>query len=145
MTLRLKDTGNNSGRSNELNLLGEGTYLEGKIESKGSIRIDGKVKGTVITSDILTIGSKGYVSGKIEAQEAIVGGKIEGDIKASEKLILEANSTLVGNIETKKLVIDEGAIFQGKSDMGVTSSEIEYKHPLKQEKKEEKGDKIATG
>ncbi len=121
MAMKFKESGNGSKGAGELNFLGEGTYLEGKIETKGSLRIDGSVKGAVKTADTLTIGSSGRVEGEVEAQNAVVGGKVEGNISIQEKLILEANSTLVGNLKTKKLVIDEGAMFQGKSDMGVGS------------------------
>lgn len=145
MALRLKETGNDSRGVNELNLLGEGTFLEGKIKSKGSIRIDGKLKGSIVTADVLTIGSKGFVSGEVEAREAILGGKIEGNIKAIEKLVLEPNSILIGNIETKKLIIDEGAIFQGKANMGLTASNSDNKSPANQDKKGETVEKSSTG
>ena len=120
MALKMKDSTDGSKGSGELNFLGEGTYIEGKLEAKGSIRIDGRVKGAVKTADTLTVGNNGVVEGKIEARNAVVGGKIEGEIFISEKLILESKSTLIGNLRTKKLVIDEGAVFQGKSDMGIT-------------------------
>lgn len=122
MALKLKETSNSLKSSNELNFLGEGTYVEGVIETKGSLRIDGKVKGAVKAEDTLTIGSSGLVMGEVQARSVILGGKIEGNIKVSEKLVLEAKSTLVGNLKTKNLVIDEGAVFQGKSDMGVSAT-----------------------
>ncbi len=134
MSLKLKDAGTGGKSSTELNFLGEGTYLEGTIETKGSLRIDGKVKGNVIVADMLTVGNNGTISGEIQAREAVIGGRIEGNIKTQEKLVLEASSTLIGNLETKKLVIDEGAVFQGKSEMGAVSKERKF-----QEKKEDKG------
>ena len=109
-------------QSNELNFIGSGTYVEGSIEAKGSLRIDGRVKGAVKAADTLTIGAKGEVSGEVHARMAVVGGKVDGDIRVEEKLVLEANSVLVGNLKAKKLVIDDGAIFQGKSDMGASKS-----------------------
>ncbi len=126
MALKMKDTNSGTKGSGELNFLGEGTYIEGKLEAKGSIRIDGRVKGAVKTADTLTVGNNGVVEGKIEARNAVVGGKIEGEINITEKLILESKSTLIGNLRTKKLVIDEGAVFQGKSDMGITSQSEKF-------------------
>lgn len=122
MSAKFKNGDDSSKMSNELNLIGVGTYVEGTVETKGSLRIDGRVKGAVKTGETLTIGGKGEVSGEIQARMAIVGGKIEGDIRVDEKLVLESNSILIGNLKAKKLVIDEGALFQGKSDMGATKS-----------------------
>ncbi len=118
MALKAKEPNESFKGSNELNFLGTGTYVEGTVETKGSLRIDGRVKGAVKAGDTLTIGAKGEVAGEVNARMAVIGGRIEGDIKVEEKLVLEANSVIVGNLKAKKLVIDEGAIFQGKSDMG---------------------------
>ncbi len=117
MGLKMKDSGNGGRGVGELNFIGEGTVLEGKIETKGSLRIDGKVKGAIRTADTLTIGMSGRVEGEIFARNAVVGGRIEGNISVEDKLVLEAKSVLIGNLKAKKLVIDEGAVFQGKSDM----------------------------
>ena len=117
MGIKLKDSGNGGRGAGELNFIGEGTILEGKIETKGSLRIDGKVKGAVRTADTLTIGMSGKVEGEVFARDAVVGGRIEGNISVEDKLVLEAKSVLIGNLKAKKLVIDEGAVFQGKSDM----------------------------
>ena len=122
MAIKSKDEGTELKSTNELNFIGIGTYLEGAIEAKGSMRIDGRVKGSVKAGDTLTIGAKGEISGEVRARMAIVGGKVEGDVFIEEKLVLEANSVLVGNLKAKKLVIDDGAVFQGKSDMGATKS-----------------------
>jgi cytoskeletal protein CcmA (bactofilin family) len=122
MAIKSRDESGEIKTTNELNFIGTGTYLEGAIEAKGSMRIDGKVKGAVKAADTLTVGAKGEISGEVHARTAIVGGKIEGDVRVEEKLVLEANSILVGNLKAKKLVIDDGAVFQGKSDMGATKS-----------------------
>ncbi|MEJ2637444.1 MAG: polymer-forming cytoskeletal protein [Calditrichia bacterium] len=107
MALKMKETGNGSKGSNELNFLGEGTYVEGTIQTKGSLRIDGEIKGAIKASDTLTIGSNGKVSGEVHARMAVVGGRVEGEVSVEEKLVLESNSVLVGNLKAKKLVIDE--------------------------------------
>jgi cytoskeletal protein CcmA (bactofilin family) len=122
MAIKSREESSEFKSANELNFIGTGTYLEGSIEAKGSMRIDGKVKGAVKAGDTLTVGAKGEISGEVHARTAIVGGRIEGDIRVEEKLVLEANSILVGNLKAKKLVIDDGAVFQGKSDMGATKS-----------------------
>ena len=141
MAAKLKDTGNGFKSTNELNFLGEGTYVEGTVETKGSLRIDGRVKGAIKAGDTLTIGANGDVSGEVHARMAVVGGRVEGNIQVDEKLVLEANSKLVGNLKAKKLVIDEGAVFQGKSDMGIPkeskSSASSFSFPTKGEAQSE--------
>jgi cytoskeletal protein CcmA (bactofilin family) len=105
---------------NELNFIGAGTYLEGNIETKGSLRIDGKVKGIVKSGDTLTVGSSGEIVGEVYVKNAIVGGRIEGNVSIEQKLVLESTSSLSGNLRASKLIIDEGAYFSGKSQMGAT-------------------------
>lgn len=140
MALKLKDAPVGGRSSNELNFLGEGTYVEGTVETKGSLRIDGRVKGAIKTADTLTVGSNGVVSGEVHARVAVVGGRVEGNIQVDDKLVLEANSTLVGNLKAKKLIIDEGAVFQGKSDMGVSGEASRTPGSLYQGKTEDKGE-----
>ena len=113
--------------SNELNFIGTGTTLEGLIETNGSLRIDGKIKGTVKSNDSVTIGSGGEVLGDVFARNVILGGKVEGNVVVEEKLILESTSILIGNIRAAKLIIDEGALFNGKSEMGDSGARPEKK------------------
>ncbi|GAB4329753.1 MAG: polymer-forming cytoskeletal protein [Calditrichia bacterium] len=119
MALGKKDNSGNFKGSGELNFLGVGTYVEGIIDTKGSLRVDGKVKGSIKTVDTLTIGTTGEVSGEVSAKNLVLGGKIDGNVIVEEKLVMESKSVLIGNVKTKNLVIDEGAVFQGKSDMGI--------------------------
>lgn len=103
---------------NELNIINAGTYLEGTIETKGSVQINGKVKGMVKAADEVRVGRSGEIVGEVYAKSARVAGKIEGDVYIEQKLTLEETSSLNGNLTAAKLIIDEGAFFNGKSDMG---------------------------
>lgn len=104
--------------STELNFLGGGTIVEGTVKANNSVRVDGRIKGKLICKNTLTIGVNGEIEGDVEAKNAIVGGKIKGKIKVTEKLVLEAKSVLIGDLKASKLLIDEGAVFEGTSDMG---------------------------
>ena len=117
MTLIMK-TMSTEKSSTELNFLGGGTKIEGTIHSENSVRVDGKIKGKLFCKNTLTIGLNGEVNGEIEAKNAIVGGKIKGKIYVNEKLVLESKSVLIGELRASKLIIDEGAVFEGTSDMG---------------------------
>lgn len=103
---------------NQLNYITAGTFFEGTIETKGSIRIDGKVKGLVRAADEVRVGRSGEIVGEVYAKNARVAGKIEGNVHIDQKLTLETDSSLSGNLSAAKLIIDEGAFFNGKSEMG---------------------------
>lgn len=107
---------------NELNIINAGTYLEGTIETKGSVQINGRVKGMVKAADEVRVGRSGEIVGEVYAKSARVAGKIEGDVYIEQKLTLEETSSLNGNLTAGKLIIDEGAFFNGKSDMGANRS-----------------------
>lgn len=108
--------------STELNLLGTGTVVDGTIRADSSVRVDGRIKGKLICKNTLTIGANGEVEGEVEAKNAIVGGKINGKLKVTEKLVLESKSVLVGELKASKLIIEEGAVFEGTSNMGKKES-----------------------
>jgi cytoskeletal protein CcmA (bactofilin family) len=103
--------------STELNFIGKGTIITGDIQTSSNLRVDGKVKGKVVCKNTLTIGEGGIIEGDIQANNAIIGGKINGKIVVNEKLELEARSSLIGELKAKKLIIDEGAVFDGTSTM----------------------------
>lgn len=103
--------------SNELNLIGPGTVIEGKLRSRGNIRIDGKVVGELYASETISVGLTGEIEGLVSAKNVSVGGKVKGSINAQEKLVFENKAVVQGDIKAAKLVIDEGAIFDGKCSM----------------------------
>jgi cytoskeletal protein CcmA (bactofilin family) len=114
--------------STDLNLFGRGTVIEGTIRADNSVRVDGILKGKLICKNTLTIGMNGEIEGEVEAKNAIIGGKIKGKINVAEKLVLEAKSSLIGELKASKLIIDEGAVFEGTSTMGVKDQGL---HPPK--------------
>ena len=103
--------------SEELSLVGAGTTIEGKISTEGSIRIDGKLIGEVRAKANAAIGSAGNVEGSVTAKNISVSGRVKGTVTASEKLILESKSVMQGDIRAARLVIDEGAMFDGRCSM----------------------------
>ena len=98
-------------------MIGEGSVFEGAIAVPHSIRIDGTLRGKLETSEVLTIGKSGIVEADIIAKSAIIGGKVSGNIIVEERVELEVNAVLIGDMKTRDLVICEGAIFHGKCSM----------------------------
>jgi len=101
----------------QVNIISHGSRFEGKITSSGSLRVDGQVTGDVTLTGDLVIGANGEINGNVDAQTATVGGKITGNINVKNKLIMENKARIKGDIRASKLVIDEGAIFDGKCEM----------------------------
>ncbi len=98
-------------------IIGKGTKIEGTINIEGATRIDGTVSGKLIANDIVTVGSTGVVKAEIRARSIVIGGRVEGNLVASEKVELQAKSELVGDITSKSLLVEHGAIFHGNSKM----------------------------
>ena len=98
-------------------VIGKGTEFEGTIRTKETIRIEGFVKGNIISDGTVIIGNGGNVDGKIEAVNILVGGEAHGELYASEKIEANSSGRIFGNLHTKGLIVDEKALFQGTCEM----------------------------
>ena len=117
-----------------VNMLGAGTVITGDVYSKGDIRVDGILKGSVITEGKVVLGREGVIEGDVECSTADISGMIKAKITASQLLSLKTSAKLNGDIITNKLSIEPGAEFTGSCSMGAVIKEI--KHVEKQEKQE---------
>ncbi|PIW69375.1 MAG: cell shape determination protein CcmA [Ignavibacteriales bacterium CG12_big_fil_rev_8_21_14_0_65_30_8] len=98
------------------------------MKCNGNIRVDGAIHGDIDAVGNITIGSSGKVKGEITAKDITIGGKVDGIVRAENKVVLEAKSMLRGELNTKILVIAEGAIFDGTSKM-MSNEKIPIKTP----------------
>ena len=98
-------------------ILGKGSLFEGKLNVEHTLRVDGKFTGDITTTDALIVGKEGNINGNVEAKMLIVGGKISGTAKIKDKIVLETKAEFRGEMRTSRLVIDEGAIFDGRCSM----------------------------
>ena len=71
-----------------LNVIGEGTTIKGDLISEGDLRIDGSVIGSIHTKARCVIGASSKVQGNVDARNCDVSGKVEGDVKVSEILLI---------------------------------------------------------
>ncbi|HRN94912.1 MAG: polymer-forming cytoskeletal protein [Chitinophagales bacterium] len=101
-----------------MTMFGQGTQIEGNANSDGDIRVDGEVKGSLTSKSKIVVGVTGIVNGDIYCQNATIEGKVNGNIYVSELLILTKSALVTGDIQLKKLVVEEGARFSGKCSMG---------------------------
>ncbi|MDP8229303.1 MAG: polymer-forming cytoskeletal protein [Candidatus Electryoneaceae bacterium] len=110
---------NSSHSGGELStIIGSDAKLEGSLTVKHSARVDGKVNGTIESSGSITVGPEGIVEGDIIAENVMLGGKVIGQVTAKGRIVIEGSAVLTGNLKTVNLVIQEGATFNGSSDMG---------------------------
>lgn len=112
----------------ELNMISSGTTVEGKIRTQGSIRVDGKVIGEISASEAVAVGQSGEIEGNVAAKNLTIGGKIRGSITIVEKAVLEGKAVVKGDLRAARLIIDEGAIFDGKVSMSDKAQSFEAKH-----------------
>ena len=94
-------------------VVGRGTRIKGSIHIKNSGRIDGYVEGGVIADQDVVVGECGVVEGQIISRNAIIGGKVLGSVSAVNRVVLEKEADLKGDIRTNKLRIADGARFYG--------------------------------
>lgn len=117
-----------------MNQLGQGTVLNGDLSTEGDIRIDGKIIGNVTSKAKTVVGATGVIQGNVFCQNAYVDGTVNGNIEVSELLILSKTAHVTGDIKIKKLVVEEGAKFNGKCSMGATLASTTAQTPGAQPK-----------
>lgn len=97
--------------------LGKTLKIKGEITSDEKLTVEGEITGNINITKTLTIGKSGYVDGEISAKVVKIEGRAKGNVTAKEKLEISTNGNFYGNITSDKLVIAEGAVFQGKANM----------------------------
>lgn len=108
-------------------VLQEGVVVRGEVETKGDLRLDGKLEGKIRVTERLTIGASGSVNAEVEANEVIVMGSFEGSIRARNRLELRKGARVVGDVHSPSLIVEEGVFFEGHSKMGSTADDSKSK------------------
>ncbi|HRO98698.1 MAG TPA: polymer-forming cytoskeletal protein [Flavobacteriales bacterium] len=101
----------------KINSIMEGTSIVGEVNSDSNIRIDGRIKGTVTAKGRVIVGQSGVIEGEVVCQSADVEGTVLGRVNCQDLLSLKATAKLQGDINTKKLAIEPGAVFTGNCSM----------------------------
>ncbi len=103
-----------------MNQFGQGTTINGDVLTDGDVRIDGKVTGNVTSKSKVVIGATAVIEGNIVCQNAYIDGRVNGTLDVMELLILSKTANVAGDMKIKKLVVEEGAKFNGKCSMGMS-------------------------
>ncbi len=91
--------------------------MRGEFNLNGLLRIDGVFYGKVKTNGKVLVGKNGVAECTIISGTVVVGGKVKGDILATERITLLSTGELIGNIKTPRLVIEEGVVFEGTCEI----------------------------
>lgn len=103
----------------ELNgFMDQGTEFEGELRFKDTFRIDGSLKGRIVSDNTLIVGESGRVDADIECAVVSIRGTVTGRVHGRERIELLSGSRVQATLVSPKLLIEEGAYFQGQCDMG---------------------------
>ncbi len=97
--------------------LDRGTKIIGKLHFEGPARIDGEIEGEIDGKEI-TIGESAVTTAQIRADSIVVCGKVKGEITATDRIEIHPTAKIIGNIAAPRLIIHDGAIFEGQCSMG---------------------------
>lgn len=112
-----KSNENKSPSGKTLNLFSDGTTIKGDIKTNADIRIDGIVEGLVYSDSKVVIGTTGKVKGDVICRQADISGNVVGLVSVKETLFLKSSAIIDGDVVTQKLVVESGAVFNGKCSM----------------------------
>ena len=97
--------------------LGQGAEFIGKLIFNGSVRIDGNFQGEIYGQGSLVVGEGAMVKANIAVKSIYISGDVEGDIEVKEKINIHSKGKFSGNVHTPVFIMEEGAIFDGRSHM----------------------------
>lgn len=98
--------------------IGKSVVIRGELTGNEDLYLDGDIQGTIDLRDHkLVIGPNGKIKATITARDLVVHGKVEGNVTGSERVELKKSCSLVGDISTQRIVIEDGAYFKGAIDI----------------------------
>ena len=98
--------------------IGKSVVIKGELSGSEDLYLDGQVEGSIeLAGNRLTIGPNGRVKANVNARSAIVQGRLEGNVRASDRVDLKHSAIVLGDIATQRISIEEGAYFKGGVDI----------------------------
>lgn len=106
----------------QINMIGEGTVIEGTLRSESDVRVSGRVIGNLDVQGKVIIAKEGSVNGELVAISADIAGDVHGQIHIKELCVLKGPARVDADIKSARLVVEEGAVFNGQCEMGQMTS-----------------------
>jgi cytoskeletal protein CcmA (bactofilin family) len=104
--------------------IGASMRIKGEIHTQEELLVDGEVEGSVESQSLVTVGPKGKVRADIKAREVIIYGEVKGNVDVTHKLAIRERGSLVGDVTTAGISIDDGAYFKGNIDITRPDSKV---------------------
>jgi cytoskeletal protein CcmA (bactofilin family) len=101
-----------------ISIIGPGMKVVGDCHTDGTIRVEGTVEGSVNAAKAVVIGKQGVVRGTVKTQDAVISGRVEGNLVAESRLELQATCHIEGEVRTRRMQLEEGAVLNGTVEMG---------------------------
>ncbi len=90
----------------------------GDCKAEGTLHIKGNVEGNVKGGAAVVVGENALIRGSVRAEEAVVSGRVEGNLTISARLTLRASGSVEGDIDAQAITIEKGAVINGTIEMG---------------------------
>lgn len=100
-----------------LTVIGPEAFFHGSMTVRGSLRVEGELEGNISEAQEVVVGRSGRVRGNIAAERVEVGGKVAGDIVCSAHLEILSSGSVLGNIRSPRLLVEDGAVLEGACAM----------------------------
>ena len=98
-------------------IIDEGSEIEGKYTFSGTVMLNGKFKGEIVSTDTLIVGEKGVVNATIRAGVVLIRGEVVGTIQVTERVELKETARVFGDVEAPVVLMEEGSLFEGHCRM----------------------------
>ena len=109
--------------------IGPSMYIKGEIRLREELLVDGDVEGRLESESLLTVGPNGKVRANIKAREVVIFGSVRGDVEVTGKIAIREQGSLIGNIKTAGISIDDGAYFKGSIDILMAEPKAASRQP----------------
>lgn len=119
--------------SDVVSVIGPGMEIVGDIKCDGTVRVEGKVKGSIKATKSVVVGTGGTITGDIETQDVVVAGTVDGTVSGASRVELQETCRVQGDIRSRRIKLDEGGRVEGRLHMGAESAAARPKAPAQQQ------------
>lgn len=115
--------------SDVVSIVGPGMTVDGDCQTDGTLRVEGRVTGSVRAGKAVVVGREGLIQGDVTTRDAVVAGRVEGRIEASSRLELKATCQVEADIRTRSVKLEEGGYVEGRILMGEAAGAADSPQP----------------